>query len=426
MNPRSRLSRFVLMACFAAVGAVCAVVVYRAFVIQFQEGSMYPPYSSHRADPMGLRVFHQALARIPDLTVTRFEKSLTRLPLKPAALIIAGAIHSDDPRYVIEHIEAFVAEGGRLVITFDAGALAQDVEFETWMERHGERDSREEQAEDETAEDTKPGEHGEAEDGEDRFDLLVNIEERWGFGVDCRNMDDDSGRLASRAKGVNARLLPETAPWISPCFFTELGEEWTPAYELDGKPVLIERDFEEGSIVLASDSYFLSNEALRDERAPGLLAWLAGPHTRVIFDESHLGIQHRPGIMSLMRRYRLHLLLFGLAAVAGLYIWRSVTSLTPRHSETYQTERAAEQAGLEAEAALTSLLRRTIPRKWVVSACCEAWRRDCLEAGHCPEETRRAVAEAAQTPSEDPVQRYRTLAALLTRDSAGQRKGRKP
>ena len=45
-------------------------------------------------------------------------------------------------------------------------------------------------------------------------------------------------------------------------------------------PVVIERQYGNGSIVLVADSFLVSNEALRSERHPRLLARLfAGPPT---------------------------------------------------------------------------------------------------------------------------------------------------
>ncbi len=430
MSAGNRLRRAAGLVCVAAVVAASAVVVYRAFVISYRGGSMYPRYSSHRADPMGLRVLHDALARVPELRVTRFQQSMSRLRTEPATLVVAGAIRSDDPRYIIEHIESFVNAGGRLVIAFDAEMVADDLENEAWRrpleddnegEPEGEPEGEDAPAATEGEPESTPEGERSDEDSEaagkkdkgDPFDFFVNIEGRWGFGFDITSSDDEGPMRAGRAEDVQAELLPETVAWVSPCVFTKLDESWITLYEFNGDPVIIERKDGEGSIVLATDSYFLSNEAVRDNRATGLLAWLVGPHRHVIFDESHLGIQRRPGIMSLMRRYRLHLLLAGLLAVAALYVWRCATSLAPRHSEAQQQARADEQAALEADAALVGLLRRTIPQRWVVAACCQAWRHDSLDAERHGEAAVREINEAALTSTSESVERYRALAALV-------------
>jgi hypothetical protein len=68
--------------------------------------------------------------------------------------------------------------------------------------------------------------------------------------------------------------------------------------------VVVERQVGRGTIVMASDSYFLSNEALQRDRHADLLAWLVGSGTQVVFDEAHLGIVEKPGVATLMRKYR--------------------------------------------------------------------------------------------------------------------------
>ena len=50
---------------------------------------------------------------------------------------------------------------------------------------------------------------------------------------------------------------------------------------------------------------------------------------RVIFDESHLGQRESPGLMTLARRYRLGGVIATLALLAGLVIWKSVSTLAP-------------------------------------------------------------------------------------------------
>ena len=84
-----------------------------------------------------------------------------------------------------------------------------------------------------------------------------------------------------------------------------------------------------GELILCGDSYFLSNEALRAEPHPPLLAALVGPARRVVFDESHLGISEHPGVVTLARRYRLQGALGALGLLAALFVWRNVVSLVP-------------------------------------------------------------------------------------------------
>ncbi|MGA2555338.1 MAG: hypothetical protein ABSG04_03605, partial [Verrucomicrobiota bacterium] len=104
---------------------------------------------------------------------------------------------------------------------------------------------------------------------------------------------------------------------------------WQTLYQRKGHPVIVQRAFGPGSLVLSTDSYFLSNEALRRERHAELLAWLVGPHPDVIFDETHLGVEERPGVAGLMRQYHLQGVLLALALIAALFIWRNSLPLVP-------------------------------------------------------------------------------------------------
>ena len=84
-----------------------------------------------------------------------------------------------------------------------------------------------------------------------------------------------------------------------------------------------------GHLVLAADVYFLSNEALQEDRSTPLLVWLIGPHTRVLFDESHLGVVADPGIAALARRYGMSGAFFTLLLLAALFVWRRMALFVP-------------------------------------------------------------------------------------------------
>src|SRR6185295_18194593 len=83
------------------------------------------------------------------------------------------------------------------------------------------------------------------------------------------------------------------------------------------EPVVIERTMGSGSIVLCADSFHFSNEALRREREPELLAWFIGPAREIVFDETHLGVQEAPGVATLARKYRLGSVFVALLILAG-------------------------------------------------------------------------------------------------------------
>ena len=74
---------------------------------------------------------------------------------------------------------------------------------------------------------------------------------------------------------------------------------------MDDEPVIMRRSFGAGSLTLATDCTFLSNEALWRAPEPAFLLWFLGRQPRTVFDETLHGTQSDPGIMHLLRRYRL-------------------------------------------------------------------------------------------------------------------------
>jgi hypothetical protein len=142
--------------------------------------------------------------------------------------------------------------------------------------------------------------------------------------------------------------------------------------------VAIERRWGAGHLVIITDAYPLSNEALRRHRQTDWLAWLLGDASQVVFEERHLGIEAVPGVAGLARRYRLHGLAAGLCLLAALWVWQTLATLVPRREAATQS---APVAGHGSEQGLAQLLRRVVrpdnlPQIWV-----EAWHHS---VGHDP------------------------------------------
>jgi hypothetical protein len=71
--------------------------------------------------------------------------------------------------------------------------------------------------------------------------------------------------------------LPPDLDWHSGLVFTNLRSECgVSIYTRGTNAVVIERSFGTGSVVMATDSYFVSNEAMAKDRHADLLAWLVG------------------------------------------------------------------------------------------------------------------------------------------------------
>jgi hypothetical protein len=151
-----------------------------------------------------------------------------------------------------------------------------------------------------------------------------------------------------------------------------------------------------GTVVVCTDRYFLSNEALWKHPTPRFLTWLVGDAKRVIFEETHLGsfIGDTDGIMTLARRYRMHGLFLGCILLFALFIWRNSISLVPSNpDEDLGLWRAQAVAGQSSASGLEGLLRRGIPTKGLLKRCFDTWLSTRASSGAVPAD-RRAKAQA--------------------------------
>ena len=413
-----RNSIAVIMA-FVVVAITFMVLLYQVFLLRFEYGDVYPPYSSLRSDPLGTRVFYESLTTLPGLDVRRNHQDFRHLPDGAGrTLIFAGTTDSADPLKVIESIEIFVHSGGRLCIAF--APLPSELRWISKKEKKEKEEGEEEEKEE------KKGEGGD-EDGaadEDKEDEAnknihyVNIKDRWGFGIEREDIPWKTKRTLVKRQ-VNDARLPESLGWRSPEFFTELADHWDTLYTRSDHPVVIERRFGDGSIVLCSDSYFLSNEALQLYRPSGFLAWMIGPNSSIIMDEAHLGVVQKSGVMVLMRHYRLHLVLLSVLVLALLFAWRNAMSLVPKHGREEEEFESFEESGRDASAGLNNLLRRTVPKKELLRVCCREWQSDFGREKHYAAEAHSQMqrilqqADGTRTAAGDVAAGYRRIVAML-------------
>ena len=246
----------------------------------------------------------------------------------------------------------------------------------------------------------------------------TSIEERWGlgFGHQALNYGNDEIYHAVQVTNVSGPPLPPTLDWHSGVILTNLDEAWHAIYARGTNPVVVERRFGHGTVVLATDSFFLSNEAMGQARHPQWLAWFFGPAEHVVFDEAHLGVVETSGVAVLLRRYRLFGVVGALVVLAGLFIWKNAVSLVPPYSD------AAHQAfvpGKDAAGGFVNLLRRNIPPAKILDVCFEEWTKSLTHAGsHTISSVDRASeimeTENARSPRQrDPVQAYQQIATAL-------------
>ncbi len=401
-----------------ALGVGLAIGFLEILDRRFAEGGVYAHYASFRSDPLGASVFYETLYSLPETEVSRNQINLNRIASldEDTTLLLLGY-----PRDSLSNLRApadspvmeAVEQGGRLVITFNPGLVpekfqpAQTEEEKDWFERRKElqkkrdverkkgtkaarkeKGGKEKGGEQATEEEDNEEEESDApksrdeEEEEQEFEAMMDesiglrLIKKLGFELESlEEFERPEGGWELRAGGGledGPRALPS---WYSQFRFEELDEEWKVVAESDGAAVVIERPWGDGTIVLASDSYFVSNEALYRDAYPEFLLWMLGGKSKIVFDETIHGVEESGGAMKLMRRYRIHGIFFGLLVVVILWAWRSASALAPGSEDIDRglIGTGSQVSGEDTEAGLTRLLRRSIPQSELFEKCLGVW-----------------------------------------------------
>ena len=391
----------------------------RLFELRFEVGDVYPEYSTLRSDPLGTMAFYESLGRVAGVFPRRDFSTRNLLPEEPHTvyLQLAGSDYDWDwvPADLSRELEAFLARGNRLVITFfpqtSAFAFPDHDEDETNSVK-----SVRSRARTEKMTPAKPADQKKKKKAGDE-DRGVDLTERWGFGTDFIKLTPASDVYEPvRVENKTDLPLPRALNWHSGTVFTNLDSAWRVIYARGTRAVLIERQFGKGSVVLATDSYFVSNEAMEKDRQADLLAWLVGANRNVVFDEAHFGVVETSGVAMLMRKYRLQGLAAGLLLLAGLFLWKNASSLVPPHAER---ERQDYIAGKDSAAGFVNLLRRGIPPRDLLPVCFAEWKKSTGPAGQFSAPRRQQAeaefqAENSRPPQDrNPVTAYKKICSIL-------------
>lgn len=388
-----------------ACGVILGGTLYLLLRDRFESGDVYPPSSSLRSDPLGTMVFYESLQSLPGVKVERDHRPTNQLPKGGRTVYLHLAARSWDWEWLRSDlhraIDQFLLDGGRLVITLAPGyvrAVKEPVEEEE--KKTGEKGKKAKPAREKK---TKK-DHG-----------YIDLKERWGLTIARKHLEDDD----KPAEKTTPLPLPKELKWHGDVFLEKLSPEWTVIYKNANGAVLAERKRGAGSIVFATDSYFVSNEAMARDRQPALLTWLLGPADHVVFDEAHFGITNSPGIAALARKYRLHGGVLALLVLAGLFIWKNSSSLAPPRMSARRVEN--ETQGRSAGAGFIGLLKRGIPHGRILAICLEEWRKAFAHGSRfSPAEKAsvEAIAHEEETRPEkerNPVATYRKICLALKR-----------
>jgi len=410
------MKKYLPIAILTGCVAVFAFGVVILFKLRFAAGDVYPAYSSLRADPLGVMAFYESLEKIPGLTVQRDFSATDRLPEEPQTVYLHLAGDRYDWNWMsrdeFHEIRDYLARGNRLVVTLFPQTGAEILHF------HGVEDTNSmKSAKSENQKMTPPKPSKKKQTDSNDEDSRVSLEDEWDFHFGFRKLDPDGNRYAPTEvlRKVDS-ALPRALDWHSGVVVTNLGQSWNVIYARGTNAVVIERKFGQGSVVIATDSYFVSNEAMAKDRHADLLAWLVGPNRNVVFDEAHFGILDTSGVAALMRKYRLHGLAGGLILLAGLFVWKNSTSLVPPHTDE---KRENIVAGRDSAAGFVNLLRRSIAPRDLLAACFAEWKKSMARKGQVPT-SRFQRAEAIFStgnsfPHKDrnPIETYRKISETL-------------
>jgi hypothetical protein len=88
------------------------------FGLRLEGGDIYPVYSSYRADPLGTRLFHDALAELPQVSVRRNTRSMDRMEVDRQTVVLMLGLNdrvlgSPVAARRIARFEALLAGGAR-------------------------------------------------------------------------------------------------------------------------------------------------------------------------------------------------------------------------------------------------------------------------------------------------------------------------
>jgi len=405
---------FVLLGCAAAF----AFGLVRLFQLRFEVGDVYPAYSTLRSDPLGTMAFYESLGQLPGLSTRRDLSTANRLPEEPHTVYLQLAAAGYDwewmPADLSRELESFLARGNRLVITFFPQTRSYKFHDNDDDETNSVK-SAQSRAKSEKMTPDKPAKKKKKKPDDE--DLGVDLAERWGFRMDFIKLTQ-AGEVYEPARVLNKTdlPLPRTLDWHSGAVFTNLDGAWRVIYARGTNAVLIERHFGKGTVVMATDSYFVSNEAMEKDRHADLLAWLVGANKNVVFDEAHFGVVETSGVAMLMRKYRLHGLAAGLLLLAGLFIWKNASSLVPPHAEP---EQQGYIAGKASAAGFVNLLRRSIAPRDLLPVCFAEWKKSAGRPGQYSARRRQQAeaefqAENSLPPRDrNPIATYKKICSLL-------------
>ncbi len=458
----------------AVIAVLTLVALGSLMKLRFDTGETYPHYSSQRADPLGTRALFDALNRMPGITAERNFQKLDRMEGKPGqALLLCGLDANEfDSAYDLNAsaISRFVVSGGRLIValtpdvnTSRINRALREAQEDREQEDEAARKKKEASEQAPPAKKTKPAPEQKASPEKPKDKDKKPDKKNKPAAKQVNSSLAEALKITAKSKEFffaskeGSPLTPkpslplqadEIPRWHSNMYLDDTpGQDWQAGWrelvqddakketKKDAKPpvepspwqtlatkgnriMIAQRQLGSGTVVVCTDRFFLSNEALWSDPKPAFLSWLLGDAKHIIFEETHLGpaIGDEDGIMTLARRYRMHGLFLGGILLFALFIWRNAFSLVPSTPEDdLGMWRADAIEGRSAASGLEGLLRRGIAPNKLLQRCFDVWQ-DTRAAVAAVSTERRAKAAAVISQSnaaKQPIATYRALRDAL-------------
>jgi len=421
--------------------------VLKLFLLRFEAGDVYPSYSSLRSDPLGSRAFYSSLENINDTVVSRNYLPVQNLEFNEnSAFFYIGTPVFDSDSVSAEWFKVFerlTNAGGRLVLSFlpvekKPASRRMSKCVEAKIETKDSDKARQKVAPNDSENPSKPHATENASNAPNNDDKkleggpgpftpekqrnCVALKEKWGLVFAfAEKPPDKAANVRDDLSQAHLKGLPQTISWHTALYFDELDDSWRVIYAADGRPVIVERPYGKGSLVLSADSFFLSNEALRSERHAELLAWTVGESANVVLDETHFGIFKLPGVLSLIKKYRFHWFIFTVAVLALLFIWKNSVYFVPPPKRSRTQPGRDFISDRDSTQGLISLLRRNIPARKVLQICIREWERTLQPEKRFQNDQLAKIKSAFQMTATrspkfiDPVAGYRRISKIISK-----------
>ncbi len=354
---------------------LCGLVfgLFQVLKHRLARGDAFPSGSSFRTEPTGLRALHDALREQGRLSVTR---QRTRLRASDAllrtTLIVAAVSPEDlyDPEFSLAGVlPELVEKGLRVVVLLDTEQAVKCAKNR--CASMGESDE---------------SEHPEAPPVQvkktrtKKANGRLNLAESWGFEI-----SGSAEKNSSKARRTSAvpEWVEQAIAWRGQAFFSWKGSDFKQLFVKGEQPVVAERNFGLGQVVLVASTFPLSNESIAKERSTSFLWWLTGERSRVVFEETHLGLSEGRGVVSMMRNYGLEGGLYGLVLAGLVYVWYAGSPLIRRAPRN-----ARDRVTASANDAFSALLMRAVPLDNLLDTCVTTYQ------GFLPHARKSALVEA--------------------------------